>query len=57
MKLITPDAWDMIEAAEWADKGQFPLGGGWLLQTRSCIDGIRLVRAEESHYKAKLNRK
>jgi hypothetical protein len=44
---------DLLEAAELADKGSWPVAGGWLDQCRSCIDGVRLVRMREAIEEAK----
>lgn len=52
MKTITPDAGLAMVAAELAEKGSWPVGGGWMDQTQICVQAVRLVWAEESHWKA-----
>lgn len=55
-RLITPDVWDALLAAEWADKGAFPVAGGWLAQTLVAIAALRFIRGENAHWRAQQTR-
>ena len=51
MDQIEPCAWEALESADFAARGYLPEPGGVNDQTRSIIDAIKLVWAEESAYK------
>ncbi len=42
---ITPDVRMALEAAKQERRGNWPVAGGWLQQTRKCLDAIELIRA------------
>ena len=41
---VTPDAWSMLEAMEFADHGNLPVGGGTLDQTQVFMGALRWAR-------------
>lgn len=52
--LITPDIWEAMEAAYFADKGVYPESGGVNDQTAHCLTAFRLIWNEEAKAKAEL---
>jgi hypothetical protein len=52
-KLITPDIWRLLQLAEFAEKGAFPVSGGVLEQSDSFLSACRSVWQEVSYWKAK----
>lgn len=53
MKHIAGDVWDMLTAADLADDGCWPVAGGWLDQSPSCIAGVRIVQSERAKLELK----
>lgn len=53
LKLIPGDVWDMLTAADLADQGCWPVGGGWLDQTQACVNGVRFVQNERAKLELK----
>ena len=47
-KLIGEDIRMLLRGADLADKGSWPVTGGWLDQSASFVDGVQFVRAEEA---------
>lgn len=43
LDFILPSAWEILEAARFAEKGHWPVAGGWLDQTQSCLNGVRMA--------------
>lgn len=54
---VPADVWQALEAATRAKKGCWPISGGWLEQTRKCLDAVELAQAEENRAKANQRRK
>lgn len=54
MKLIDPAAYPVVRAAMLAEKGSWPVAGGWTDQTQACVDAVELFWHEESLWRAKL---
>ncbi len=48
LEMIAPDAHAAILAADLANKGSWPVAGGWLDQTRSCVEACVTIWAAES---------
>ncbi len=48
LTMIDAEAWEFIAAAELAEKGTWPVGGGWLEQTDATLRGVRLVWADQA---------
>lgn len=42
-KVITPDVWELLDAAELAEKGSWYEPGGWGSQPAIAVNAIRLV--------------
>jgi hypothetical protein len=53
-QFVTPDIWDLLDAADLAEKGHWPLPGGWLSQTAGVVAGVRQIWAMEARIKASL---
>lgn len=49
-EFVTADVWDLLRAADLAEKGSWPVAGGWLDQTASCVDGVRFAWAKNALY-------
>jgi len=43
----------MLTAADLADQGCWPVGGGWLDQTQACVNGVRFVQNERAKLELK----
>jgi hypothetical protein len=52
LKIITVDIWELLDAVEFADKGNLPISGGFLDQTESFMEGLKLVRRLNAKMKA-----
>lgn len=52
-EFVTPDTWDLIRAAELAEKGHWPVSGGWLDQVAGVVDAVRYVWRVESEIQSK----
>lgn len=46
MRMTDEQAWAAVMAEEQAEHGMWPVAGGWLDQTQSALDAVRLVRRE-----------
>lgn len=44
-------------AARLAEKGIWPVGGGWMEQTACCVDAVQFVWAEQAHAEAEALKK
>uniref|UniRef100_A0A6M3IJS0 Uncharacterized protein n=1 Tax=viral metagenome TaxID=1070528 RepID=A0A6M3IJS0_9ZZZZ len=44
------DMYEALFAAEQADEGMWPCAGGWLDQTRNCIDAVRFIQSDKAHW-------
>lgn len=49
---IPADVWDALRAADLADSGLMPVGGGWLDQSAQGLDAIRMVQSERHQWEA-----
>jgi hypothetical protein len=47
-RLVTADAYELLDAADWAKHGSWPVAGGWLEQTCACVSGVRYVEGERA---------
>lgn len=54
LELITPDIWEVIEMAEFFEKGLPPVAGGVLDQAKIFIDACRFIFREQARWKKKL---
>jgi hypothetical protein len=45
----------MLTAADLAEEGCWPVAGGWLDQTPSCVNGVRFVQNERAKLELKRN--
>lgn len=52
LDVIGADAWDALMAADLAEKGTWPVLGGWLEQTQKCIESVRLVWKCTAYWKS-----
>jgi hypothetical protein len=51
---VTADIWEVMRAADLADKGLgWPQGGGWLDQPAALVEAVRVVWDLEREHKAK----
>lgn len=53
-KIIKASVLDVPMAADLAAKGSWPVGGGWLDQTASCLAAVRYWWSLEAGHKAEL---
>ena len=51
--LITPDVVELFDAAFFAKRGTWPVGGGLLDQTTCCVAGVRRVWSEVEYWEMK----
>lgn len=56
-QLVRAGAWDIVEAADLARRGTWPLAGGWLDQTETCVDGVRFFMREMEIWDGRKNGK
>jgi len=49
-KLVAGEVYELLDAADWAKLGSWPVAGGWLDQTCACLDGVRFVEAERASW-------
>ena len=47
------DAWTVIEFAEFAERGSWPVAGGVLDQANQFVEACRFVWAEQRRWRAK----
>lgn len=50
--LIDQGVADALMAHEQAKFGRWPTAGGWLDQTRHCLDAVRLIDLEEAKHRS-----
>lgn len=53
-RCVGGDVWDLLLAASMAEKGLWPVDGGWLNNTQVCLDGVRFAWGDRNHAKAEL---
>lgn len=51
-KLIGNSVYEAMMAADMAKKGCWPVAGGWLDQTHTCIESVQRIWSEEAKCKA-----
>ncbi len=51
-KLLDSGTHSALLAASLAEKGMWPVSGGWMDQTQSCLDAVLYIWAEQARYKA-----
>ena len=54
LKVIPAFAWSALDAAMLAEKGSWPVSGGWLDQSASCVDAVKVVWAETSRIESSI---
>jgi hypothetical protein len=52
LKLATPSTWDAFDAERQAEKGCWPVEGGWLSQTQWCLEAVDFVRSVRAQVRA-----
>lgn len=45
---FTPDVRFVCQAADYAEHGSLPHGGGWLNESQSLLDAIAFLRSEQA---------
>ena len=51
-ELLGPAIDNALLAADLAEKGSWPLAGGWLDQTQSCLDAVLFIWGDQARWKA-----
>lgn len=51
---LTPDIWQVLDAADMAKRGFLPAGGGWLDQTQVGIEAIRAAWHDREYAESRL---
>jgi len=54
LDLIDGPTEQALRAADLAEHGSWPLAGGWLDQTESCLAAVRVVQAERRNWEARM---
>ena len=44
----------ILAAADWAEKGIWPVAGGWMDQAEICVEAVRFALGELAQWKARL---
>jgi len=52
-KIIDQQTWRLLQLADFAEKGCFPVSGGVLEQSDSFLSACRMVWSETAYWKAK----
>jgi hypothetical protein len=51
---VTPDVWELLEAASLVKETGWPRGRGWACEPMALVDGVRRVWRELDEIKAEL---
>jgi hypothetical protein len=51
LELVTPDVWEVVELAEFYEKGLPPVAGGVLDQAAAFIEAAAIVFREKAYWK------
>lgn len=54
LHIVRQETWELLTAADLAKRGSWPVSGGWLEQTMSCVQGVRQAWGMHAQWRAKL---